>query len=181
MLSLRSKITRKILNLFFLNRKERFYINELAKLLKEDHSNIHKKLIELRKEGILSDEFSGKERYFFLNSKYPFLKEYRKIILKGFGFEKILKEKLSKLRGVDSAYIFGSYAQNRLSLESDIDLLVIGDVDSLKLQKTLLDIQHFSGREINPIELTKREFEKRRKENDSFLEDIFSKKYIKII
>ena len=181
MLSLRSKITRKILNLFFLNQKERFYINELAKLLKEDPSNIHKKLTELKKEGILSDEFSGKERYFFLNPKYPFLKEYRKIILKGFGFEKILKERLSKLKGVSSAYIFGSYAQNRLSLESDIDLLVIGDVDSLKLQKTLSDIQRFSGREINPVELTEEEFEKRKKENDSFLEDVFSKKYIKII
>jgi len=97
MISLRSKITQKILNLFFLNEKEKFYVNELAKKIKEDPANVYKKLIELKKEGMLSDEFSGKERYFFLNSKYPFLKEYKKIILKGFGFEKILREKeLSK-------------------------------------------------------------------------------------
>ncbi|PIP50596.1 MAG: hypothetical protein COX12_00475 [Candidatus Brennerbacteria bacterium CG23_combo_of_CG06-09_8_20_14_all_44_41] len=181
MISLRSKITRKILNLFFLNEDESFYINELAKLLQEDLSNLYKKLIELKKEGLLSDEFKGKERYFFLNKKYPLLKEYKKIILKGFGFEKTLKEELSKVKGVESVYVFGSYAQNRLSLESDIDVLIVGDVDTPKLQKILLEIQRLSGREINSVELTKKEFEKRKKEKDGFLIDILSSKYIKII
>jgi predicted nucleotidyltransferase len=181
MLSLRSKITQKILNLFFLNEKERFYVNELAKLIKEDPSNVYKKLIEFKKEGILSDEFQGKERYFFLNRKYPFLREYKKIILKGLGFERILKEKLKKLKGVDSVYIFGSYAEDKLSLESDIDLLIIGDFDILKLQKAILETQRLTGREINSIELTKKEFEKRIKGKDSFLKDIFSEKYIKIL
>jgi len=181
MISLRSKITQKILNLLFLNEKEKFYVNELAKLIKEDPANVYKKLIELKEEGLLSDEFLGKERYFFLNPKYPFLKEYKKIILKGLGFEKILKEKLSKLKGIDSVYIFGSYAKNRLSLESDIDLLIVGDFDTLKLQKTLLEIQKLTGREINSIELTKKEFEKRKKKKDELLADIFSSKYIKIL
>ena len=67
MISLRSKITQKILNLLFLNEKEKFYVNELAKLIKEDPSNVYKKLLELREEGILSDDFQGKERYFSLN------------------------------------------------------------------------------------------------------------------
>lgn len=181
MISLRSKITQKILNLFFLNEKERFYVNELAKKIKEDPANVHKKLIELKKEGVLSDEFLGKERYFFLNPKYPFLKEYKKIVLKGFGFEKILREKLSKLKGIDSVYIFGSYAENKLSLESDIDVLIIGNVDTIKLQKSLVEIQKLTGREINSIELTKKEFEKRKKKKDELLADIFSKKYIKIL
>ena len=181
MISLRSKITQKILNLFFLNEKEKFYVNELAEKIKEDPANVHKKLIELKKEGILSDEFSGKERYFFLNSKYPFLKEYKKIILKGFGFEKILKEKLSKLKGIDSVYVFGSYAENKLSLESDIDILIIGSTDMIELQKSLVEIQKSTCREINSIELTKKEFAKRKKEKDELLTDIFSKKHIKIL
>ncbi len=181
MISLRSKITKKVLNLFFLNEKESFYVNELAKLLKEDPANVYKKLLELKEEGILSDEFRGKERYFFLNKKYPFLKEYKKIILKGFGFEKILKEKLNKLKGIDSVYIFGSYAKNRLSLESDIDVLIVGDFDTLKVQKVILEIQKLTGREINSIELTKKEFEKRKKRKDELLADIFSSKYIKIL
>lgn len=181
MISLRSKITQKILNLLFLNEKERFYVNELAEKIKEDPANVHKKLVELKKEGMLSDEFQGKERYFFLNPKYPFLKEYKKIILKGFGFEKILKEKLKTIKGINSAYLFGSYAEGNLKEESDIDLLIIGDFDTFKLQKILLEVQKLTDREINSMELTKEEFRKRRQKQDPLLKDIFSKKYIKII
>jgi len=181
MISLRSKIAQKVLNLFFLNEKERFYINELAEKIKEDPSNVYKKLIELKKTGILSDEFQGKERYFFLNKKYPFLKEYRNIVLKGVGFERILKDKLRKVKGVESVYIFGSYAQNRFSSESDIDVLVIGDFDGIKIQRTLLEIQQLTNKEINSIELTEKEFKKRVREKDAFLTDIFSKKHIKVL
>jgi len=181
MISLRSKITQKLLNLFFLNEKERFYVNELAKLIKEDPSNVYKKLLQLKEEGIVSDEFQGKERYFFLNKKYPFLKEYKKIVLKGIGFENILKERLQALQGIESAYVFGSYAQNKLSSESDIDLLIIGDFNTIELQKQLLEIQRLTGREINSIEMTAQEFKSRLKKKDPFLKDIFSKKYIKIL
>lgn len=181
MISLRSRITQKILNLFFLNEKERFYVNELAKEIKEDPKNVYRKLIDFNKEGILLNEFQGKERYFFLNKKYPFLKEYKKIILKGLGFEKILKDKLKKIKGIESVYIFGSYVKDKLSAESDIDVLIIGNFDGLKLQKTILEIQKLIGREINSIELTEEEFGKRLRKKDPFLRDIFSEKHIKIL
>ena len=50
MISLRSKITQKILNLLILNENKRFYVNELAKIIKEYPANVHKKLVELEKE-----------------------------------------------------------------------------------------------------------------------------------
>lgn len=181
MISLRSKITQKILNWLFINEREKFYVNEFAKAIKENPMNVYRKLIELKEKGMLSDEYQGKERYFFLNKKFPFLREYKNIILKGLGFEKILKEELKKIEGIKSVYIFGSYAQNKLSLESDIDILIVGDFNGLKLQKILLEVQRLTGREINSIELTQKEFGKRKKESDPFLKDIFSKKYIKIL
>ncbi len=83
MISLKSKVTQKILEAFFLNEKERFYVNEMAKKIKEDPSNVYKKLIDLKEEGILLDEYQGKERYFSLNKNYPFRKEYKRLVLKG--------------------------------------------------------------------------------------------------
>lgn len=181
MISLRSKITQKILEVFFLNEKERIYVNEMAKRIKEDPANVHKKLLAMKEEGILLDEYQGKERYFFLNKNYPFLKEYKKIILKGFGFEKILREELKKINGINDAYLFGSYVAGKFSEESDIDLLIVGNFDFKKIQKLFLEMQRRLGREINSIELTKKEFNKRLKEKDPLLEDIFSKKNIKIL
>jgi len=181
MISLQSKTTQKILNLLFLNEKERFYVNELAKIIKEYPANVYQKLIELKDEGIVLDDFQGMERYFFINKKYKFLKEYKSIILKGIGFEKILKEKLKQVEGIKSAYIFGSYAKNKMSAESDIDLLVVGEFKTLALQKALLEIQKLSGREINSVELLNKEFKKKMEEEDELLIDIFSKEHIKII
>ena len=183
MISLRSKITQKILSFFFLHEKEKFYINDLARILREDPSNVYKKLLEIRQEGIISNEFQGKERYFFLNKKFPLLKEYKKITLKKFGFEKLLKDKLKELKGedIDSVYIFGSYAKNQLSTESDIDILVVGRIDTLKLQKKINEIQKITGREINAVEITKKEMRDRKKQGDPFLSEVFSGKFIKII
>lgn len=181
MISLRSKITKKVLNYFFLNEDQRFYVNELAKIINEDPMNVYRKLIELKKLGILSDEFEGKQRYFFINKNYPLLKAYKNIILKGLGFEKILSDNLKKVKGVKSAYIFGSYAQNKFSAGSDIDLLAVGDFNALDLQKIIIKIQKLTGREINCVELTELEFNKRLKKKDPFLKDIFAKRYIKIL
>ena len=80
MISLRSKVTIKILNYFFINPDARHYINELARILNLDPKNVDTKLKELEKEGLLKSEFSGKQRYFYLSKKYPLLKEYRQIV-----------------------------------------------------------------------------------------------------
>jgi predicted nucleotidyltransferase len=181
MISIKSKIIQKILNLVFLNAKERFYVNELAKIIGEDPSNVYKKLLELKNEGIISDDFQGKERYFFINKKYRFLKEYKNIILKDIGFERILKEKLEPIKGIESVYIFGSYAKDKMDAESDIDILVIGSFKTVELQKALIDIQRLSGKEINSVELSKEDFERRLKQKDPLIKDIFTGKNIKII
>ena len=181
MISLKSKITQKVLNLFLLNKEKRFYVNELAKIINEDPSNVHRKLLELKKEGIVLDNFQGKERYFFINKKYRFLEEYKNIILKGVGFEKILKQRMEKVKGIRSAYVFGSYVKNKMTSESDIDILVVGDFKTTELQKALLEVQRLSGREINSIELSEKDFKKRIKKKDPLLEDIFAGKNIKII
>jgi predicted transcriptional regulator with HTH domain len=45
MISLRSQVTRKILNLFFLNPHETLYVNELSRRLGLDKRNLVKKEI----------------------------------------------------------------------------------------------------------------------------------------
>lgn len=181
MISLKSKITQEILNIFLLNLESRFYVNELARTIKKDPSNVYKKLLELKKVGIISDEFSGKERFFFINRKFPLLKEYKNIILKTVGFEQNLKEKLKKIAGIKGVYIFGSYAKDKLSQESDIDVLVVGDAKMIEIQNIFTEMQRMAGREINSVEMSETEFKNKIKSKDPFLKDIFENKFIQII
>ena len=67
MFSINSKIINGVLRYFFINPQQKNYINELARILDFDPGNLSRKLKELEKEGILSSEFFGKQRYYFIN------------------------------------------------------------------------------------------------------------------
>jgi predicted nucleotidyltransferase len=181
MISFRSKITVKLLDYYFLNPGARRYINELARLLDLDPKNLDRKLKELEKAGLFQSEIKGKERYFFLNRKYPLLNQYRQIFLKTHGLEKKLKEIMAGTAGIKEAYIFGSYTANKMDSASDLDLLVVGDHSALDLQRPIAALQRATGREINVVNLSPREMAAKRRTKDSFICNIFKGKVVRLI
>ena len=180
MLNLRSKITQAVLGYFMLHEGDELYVHEMARRLSLDQKNLDRKLKELEKEGILTSEFRGKERYYSLNSSFPLLKEYKKIILKTVGLEHVLKDVLQRVKGLKQAYLFGSYAKDQMDAASDIDLLAVGNHNTLELQKEIFDVQKSIGREINVVSLGVTEYEKKRK-SDPFVKSVLQGKKIQIV
>lgn len=181
MTSLRSKVTIKILDYYFLNPDVQVYINELARILELDPKNTEIKLKELEKEGLLKSEFRGKQRYFFLAKDNPVLEHYRQIFLKTYGLEKRLKETLENIKGLKEAYLFGSYANNKMNSSSDIDILAIGSHSTLELQRIIVKLQKDTGREFNVINLSQEEFKEKKKKKSHFVNNIFKNKTIQLI
>ena len=180
MLSLKSKIAQRVLGYFMLHEEAELYVNEMARRLKLDQGNLDRKLKELEKEGVLKSELRGKERYYSLNSSFPLLKEYKRIILKTVGLEHLLKKVLRDVEGLQQAYLFGSYAKDQMDLASDIDLLAIGNHNSLELQKKISEIQKSVGREINVISFGPSEYERKQKSNP-FIKSVHRGKRIRIL
>lgn len=180
MINLKSKISRALLDYFLLNKNEKRYVNELARLLKLDPGNTFKKLKEFEAEGILLSEFKGKQNYYSLNLKYPLLKEYEKLYESKFGLVKALEERLGKLKGLEEAFIFGSFARGNFSDDSDIDLLLIGSHNFREIAKIINELEKRFSREINTVDFEKKEFLKRQNLGDDFLKNILSNKLIKI-
>lgn len=180
MLNLRSKITQAVLGYFMLHEGSELYVHEMARLLSVDQKNLDRKLKELEEEGIFKSEFRGKERYYSLNTSFSLLKEYKKIILKTIGLEHVLKEALQKVKGLKQAYLFGSYAKDQMDAASDIDLLAVGNHNTLELQKEISEVQKSVGREINVISFGPAEYKKRRK-SDPFVKSVLQGKKIQIV
>ena len=181
MISLRSKVTIKLLDYYFLNPQAQVYINELARILELDPKNTETKLKELEKEGLFKSEFRGKQRYFFLAKDNPVLEHYRQIFLKTHGIEKRLKDMIGNIKGLREAYLFGSYASNKMDSSSDIDLLGIGTHSVLELQRVIAKLQKDTGREFNVTNLSMKEFEAKKKNKDPFINSIFKTKIIRLV
>jgi len=181
MISLRSEITKKLLNYFFINPHEELYVNEISKKLYLDKRNLVKKIKELEKEGILKSHHRGNLKLYSLNNDYPLYNEYRKIVIKTLGFEENIKRTLMEVKGIKEAYIYGSYAKDKMDVHSDIDLLVIGNHGIVPLQKRLNKIQKEINREINITNMDEQEFKKRIKGGDSFIKEVLKQKNIRVI
>ncbi|MFC1806808.1 nucleotidyltransferase domain-containing protein [Candidatus Omnitrophota bacterium] len=181
MISLRSKVTVKILDYYFLNPNAQHYINELARILELDPKNTETKLKECEEKGLFKSEFRGKERYYLLAHDNPVLEHYRQIFLKTHGIEKRLSDVLGSLKGVKEAYVFGSYAKNSMDSSSDIDILAIGAHSVLELQRSIVKLQKDTGREFNVINLSSEEFTKKKKNKDALIANIFKTKPIKLV
>lgn len=174
MISLRSKVTRQVLADLFLRQEGSFYINELARRLRLDSGNLTRKLHELEDLGVLKSDRRGRERYYSLNKAYPLIKEYRKIVLKTVGVEDALQKLLRGIPGIKKAFIYGSYAKDRMDSASDIDVLVVGEHRALDLQRKIVKLQRALSREINLTSLSSEEYEAKHK-NDHFLKSIEGK------
>lgn len=181
MFSLGSQITIKLLGYYFVNPDKRHYVNELAEKLALDPGNLSRKLKELEREGILTAEEQGNQKYYFLNKAYPLLREAEKMFDAKYGIAALLKKELGKVKGVKKAYIFGSFAKNTLQQESDIDVFLVGSHPSLEARRRLLPLQKRIGREINVIDMGTKEFERAKLMKDPFVENIFSGKIIELI
>lgn len=181
MISMRSKITKALLNYFFLNPEESLFVNEIARKLDLDKRNLVKKLKEFEEEGILTSETSGNQKIYSINRLYPLYEEYKKIVFKTIGIESKLKSMVKQVKGIEKVYLFGSYAKDAMETHSDIDLLVVGDHTIMALQKEIGKLQKETGREINVVNMDKKEFEKRKNKKDPFLSTVFREKYIEVI
>lgn len=181
MISFRSKIVQTLFNYFFLHDKEELYVNQMARLFKVDRGNLVRKLHELEKEGLLKSEFKGNQRYYSLNSNYPLLNEYKKIVLKTIGIEHELKMIFSRIKGIKHLYIFGSYAADRMEAHSDIDILIVGKCPHLFIEEAIFRMQQKLHREINVIDFDEKEFQNRIRNKDPFVLDVLNRPHIKVI
>lgn len=181
MISIKSKIIRPLLNFYFLHPEHSFYMNEIARRFNIDKRNLARKLKELEKEGLFVSKVSGNQRYYSLNKKYSLYKEYRNIFMKTVGIEEKLKSALSNIDGIKEAYIYGSYARDKMDAFSDIDIIIIGSHDTIMIQKEISKLQKDMDREINVINIGLKEFNDKKNSRDPFILDIFKNKNIKII
>ncbi len=175
-----SKAKVKILRVLIRYGTKKFTSRELAVQMSLSHTAVLKALPELEEMDIVNKESHGTSNLITINQEsycYPFLKQLFEAEEKT--IEELKHAIKHPLLETEIIILFGSIAEKKEEINSDIDLLVITKEKDL-CEENIAKMQNlFSKKFGNVIAaqiLTKKEFEK--KKNKPFIKDLLSKKYI---
>lgn len=106
----------------------------------------------------------------------------RSIFLKTAGLGDVIRKHLSEVKGVELAFIYGSYAKGEEHAGSDIDVMVVGQVSTLELSVAFRKMEQELGRpgRINYSLFDREEIKQRLKEGKGFIPSVFSEPKIQI-
>jgi predicted nucleotidyltransferase len=93
----------------------------------------------------------------------------------------VLRTALSELKEIRYALVYGSFASGEESQSSDVDLLIIGDVDEERVLNVVGGIEEEVDRGINYILWSSEEFMERVKSGHHLLRDIASSPVIMVV
>lgn len=169
-----SRVRVKLLTHFFSRPGERFYARELARSLGEHYNAIWEELGNLAQAGLLLSESAAGARYYRLNPAFPLYPELKRMILKTTGLGETLRASLGQLGTVEAAFVYGSVASGKEDAFSDLDLMLIGDINLPKLARVVSQLEKQTGRAINYIVFTAEELRQRLADGDPFIENVLA-------
>ncbi len=167
-----SRVRARVLAAFFLSPGERHNAWELTQSLGEYYSAVWKELVRLERLGILNSEQHGNSKDYQVNRDCPIAPELRSIVLKTEGIGLVLTKKLQEMGNVNQAFIYGSYASAEADARSDLDLMIIGEVNLDQLAQVVSDLEKELNRPVNYVIYSQEEWHDKAALKDPFWENI---------
>ena len=167
-----SKVRVKMMELFFTNIEEMYYVREITREIKEEINAVRRELDRMLNAGILRSEQRGNRLYYSLNKKYLFYQELQQMITKNTGIGNKIRKARRKLGSVSFVMFSGRFIKGLAPRQNEVDFLVVGDIVLPELEEIVKFEQKRIGREINYAVFSDDEFEFRKTRRDPFVMDV---------
>lgn len=177
----RSDLQARLLAALLLDDGEPLTAQELLDRLGATSTSLHRELGRLERAGLIEHDRVGRTRRYRASTDSPVYEPLRELLQRTLGVEPLLRRALSKVDGVAAAAIFGSWAAGETDEGSDIDLLVVGEMDRDELLSTVRAIEAEAHREIDVTAYRADEFARRRDEGSGFLRTVLRGPLIELV
>lgn len=167
-----SRVRARLLAAFFLSPGEKHNAWELSRRLGVNYSAVWKELVRLERLGILTSEQKGNSKDYRVNEICPIAPELQSIILKTEGAGQVIKHRLQQMGQVKEAFIYGSFASGDADARSDLDLMIIGEVNLDQLAPVISELEKDLTRPINYVIYSEREWNEKIAIQDPFSENV---------
>lgn len=171
-----SSIRADVLSLLLNSPDEKFYVREIAKLLRKNPSGVKRELDNLEQMGIVVSEKVANLKYFQAEKDSPLFSELKNLITKSLGLPGAIKAVI-RASGAKAAFIYGPYAEGE-DVDT-VDLFIIGA--SPVVLKGLKDLEKKFSQKINCTLMDEDEYKTKRKKRDTALRRLLSGKRISLI
>jgi len=177
-----SAYRKRVLGLLLLHPDRSYHVRELARLTGSSAGTLHKELSKLTLGGVLNRAEVGNQVRYSANRDCPIFEELASILRKTSGLADVLSEALSGVESqIDFSFVFGSVARGEQNSNSDVDVMVVGEIEFSEVIQALHPTQAILQREINPVVYSRAEFLRRVRANEPFILEVLSKSKLFVV
>ena len=170
-----SDYRRRVLGLLLLHPDTAYHVRELARLTGTSAGTLHKELTKLTAGGVLRRQEVGNQVRYSADRDCPVFEELVSILRNTSGLVDVLAEALSSVeKDIALAFLFGSVARGEQQSNSDVDVMLVGNLGFADAVSVLHPVQATLQREINPVVYSLEEFHRRAASHDSFIQEVLS-------
>jgi len=163
---------RRVLSLFVLQPERVFYQREVARSADVPLRSAQLALDRLVGLGLIDAERSG-NRMHYSAVRSPAFDSLREWALSEVALVPVLREALQPLAGsIEAAFVYGSTASGEDTATSDIDLMIVGEVDAYALYDSLQGLYERLGREVNVTHYDAAEFREKLTAGSHFIASV---------
>lgn len=177
----RSDLQARVLAALLLDDEPRLTTSELRERTGATPASLHRELKRLEGAGLIEHEAIGRANRYQAATDSPLHEPLVELLRRTLGVEPLLSERLAAVDGVETAAIFGSWAAGTATDGSDIDLLVIGDVDRDALLAAVRAVEDVAAREIDVTAYRREEFDRRVEAGSGFLRTVLRGPLIELV
>jgi predicted nucleotidyltransferase len=169
-----TRVQQRVLGILFVQPDRSFLSKDVIRLAKSGTGAVHRELKRLVASGLVTVESQGWEKHYQANQESPVYADLRALVLKTVGLAEPIREALQPLSdGITTAFVYGSVARGTDTAASDIDLMVISEgLTYAEVFGALQEAEKVIGRPINPTILAPSEWNRRRLEENHFVDRV---------
>jgi predicted nucleotidyltransferase len=147
--ALLGKTREAVIGLLFSDPDRALHVREIARRTGFSAPTVASELRSLERVGVLVSEVAGRQLHYRADPASLLFGELKGIAVKTWGIRGRIGAALEKLAGVQSAFIFGSFASGQADARSDVDVIVIGATDHAVLYDAVSRVSTEIGRAVN--------------------------------
>ncbi|HEX8209111.1 MAG TPA: nucleotidyltransferase domain-containing protein [Longimicrobium sp.] len=140
---------------FAVNPESAPHVRALERITGLSPASLKNELDRLLTLELLIRRNDGNKVRYCVNEESPLWAQFRALVRQLSAPVDVLPYALAEVDGVESAFIFGSFAKGSVREESDIDVMVLGDqIDAPSLTRHVIEASVLLGREVNVVQTT---------------------------